>query len=110
MSRPPRAPDDRLLSRSLLAWALLQGGAALAAVCVPVFLAEGAGFSEPAVRTIAFLSLAAANVALVFVNRTFTTSLRSALGLTNPTLWWGLALVSGIIAIVVGWPAARGYF
>jgi Ca2+-transporting ATPase len=110
MGRPPRAASARLLSPALLAWAALQGAAAFAAVCVPVVIGERFGLREESLRTVVLLSLAAANVALVLVNRTFATTLRSALGLTNPTLWWGTALVAGIMGLVVGWPAARGYF
>jgi len=110
MQRPPRAAAARLLSPALLSWALVQGGAALAAVCIPVLVGARFELREDVLRTMAFMSLVAANLVLVLVNRTFAISWRSALGLTNPALWWGVGLVAVVIGVVLGWPLARGYF
>jgi P-type Ca2+ transporter type 2C len=110
MDRPPRARDSSLLSRPLVAWCLLQGVAALSVVCAVLIHAMGAGLSDDAARTVAFLTLVGVNVALVFVNRTFASSLRAALGRSNPVLWWGLALVVGVLAGIVAWPGARAFF
>jgi len=55
------------------------------------------------------VALAGMNLALVFVNRTFRVSLRATLGEPNAPLWWGLALVVGILTVLLAWPAARAF-
>lgn len=57
----------------------------------------------------AFVALAGMNLALVFVNRSFRASLRETLGEPNTPLWWGLALVVGILTVLLAWPAARTF-
>jgi P-type Ca2+ transporter type 2C len=62
------------------------------------------------IRSLTFLSLVGANVALIFVNRTFTSSLRAALGRPNPMLAWGLCIVTVVMLTVYCWPQVREFF
>jgi P-type Ca2+ transporter type 2C len=62
------------------------------------------------VRTLAFLTLAAANIALIFVNRTFTSSLRAAFGRPNRMLAWGLGIAVTLLGTILWWPALRNFF
>ncbi|HEU5137627.1 MAG TPA: cation-translocating P-type ATPase [Steroidobacteraceae bacterium] len=110
MRRPPRRPDDRLLTRALIAWSVLQGVAALVFVAAVFFIAMLLPASEEKVRTLTFVTLVGANIALIFVNRTFSSSLRAALGRPNRVLGWGLAISAGVLATILSWPALRGFF
>jgi Ca2+-transporting ATPase len=110
MKRPPRRPDGALLTRSIIVWSILQGIAALALVAAVFFFAMLLPATEEKVRTLTFVTLVGANIALIFVNRTFSSSLRTALGRPNRVLAWGLVISAGVLATILTWPALRGFF
>jgi Ca2+-transporting ATPase len=110
MSRPPRRPDSALLSGALVGWSLLQGGLALALVATVYMLAMLSPAPEDIVRALAFVTLVGANIALIFVNRTFSSSLRVALGRPNRMLLWGLGIAVTLLATILAWPAVREFF
>jgi P-type Ca2+ transporter type 2C len=109
MSRPPRSPQAILIPPTLIAASLLQGAVALV-VCATLFLfAARRGLPESELRSFALLLLVCINVALIFANRTFTHSLRSALLRSNTPLRWGLMLISAILVTIFAVPAIRSY-
>ena len=110
MSRPPRHPESPLLSRALIGWSLLQGGLAFAVVAAVYIFAMLLPAPEDVVRSLAFVTLAAANIALIFVNRTFTSSLRAAFGRPNRMLAWGLGIAVTLLGTILWWPALRNFF
>jgi len=110
MSRPPRRPDSALLSGALIGWSLLQGGLAFAVVAAMYTLAMLLPVPADEVRSLAFVTLVGANVALIFVNRTFSSSLRAALGRPNRLLAWGLGITVTLLAAIMAWPDVRGFF
>jgi Ca2+-transporting ATPase len=71
MRRPPRAPDQRLLSRNLVLWSLFQGLLALFIVGGIYLWDVSAGAPEADVRELSFASLVLVNLALVLVNRSY---------------------------------------
>ena len=109
MRRPPRSPRSSLFSRALASWSAVQGVIALLLVAAVFLYTSRRGMTQEDVRGITFVTLVAANLALVFVNRTFRASLRATLGRPNPGLWWGLALVTAILATLLSWPTARTF-
>jgi len=110
MRRPPRAATSSLLTLPLLAWCLLQGLAAFAVVSAVFVAAMHGDSSAESVRTQVFLTLVGANFALIFVNRTFSSSLIAAFGRPNRTLWWGLGIAVAVLAFIVGVPGVRRFF
>jgi Ca2+-transporting ATPase len=110
MRRPPRAPTSSLLSRALLAWSLVQGVVAFTVVAAVFAMAVRSSLSVETVRTLVFLTLVGVNFTLIFVNRTFSASLRAAFGRPNKMLWWGLGIASVVLAVVAGLPEARRFF
>jgi P-type Ca2+ transporter type 2C len=110
MTRPPRRPDGALLGRALIGWSLLQGSLALALVAFVYVTAMFLTIPDDQVRTLAFVTLVAINMALIFVNRTFSSSLRAALGRPNRMLAWGLGIATTLLATILAWPAVRGFF
>jgi Ca2+-transporting ATPase len=50
------------------------------------------------------------NVMLIFVNRTFAASLLSSFARPNRLLSVGLGIVAALLALILGWPAARAFF
>jgi Ca2+-transporting ATPase len=110
MQRPPRRADSTLLSRSLIAWSVLQGACAFGVVALIFVAAAKSGMAESSVRTLSFLALVGTNFALIFVNRTFTSSLRAALGRPNRILWWGLGIAVLVLTLIIAVPPARVFF
>jgi Ca2+-transporting ATPase len=110
MSRPPRRADSALLTWPLALWSIVQGSAALAVVAAVLTLSVLAGMPENWVRSMVFVMLVLANIALIFVNRTFSSSLREVLGRPNAVLWWGLGIAAAVIGVIFLLPALRQFF
>jgi Ca2+-transporting ATPase len=110
MARPPRRPDGTLLAGALVAWSVLQGALAFALVAGIYMMAMLLPVPEEEVRTLAFVTLVGSNIALIFVNRTFSSSLRAALGRPNSALAWGLGIAATLLATILAWPTLRRFF
>jgi Ca2+-transporting ATPase len=110
MSRPPRRPDGALLGKALVGWSLLQGALAFALVAAVYVGAMMLPVESDVVRSLAFVTLVGTNIALIFVNRTFSSSLRAALGRPNRMLAWGLGIAATLLGVILAWPALRGFF
>jgi Ca2+-transporting ATPase len=110
MRRPPRAPDEPLFSARQVYWSLLQGLFAFALVAVMYTEALRSGMPEAEVRALAFFSLVLAIVGLTFVNRSFSTSILTALRRPNRTLAFVLVAVAAMLSLTLLWPFARDLF
>lgn len=110
MARPPREPKSALLPMTLMAWCGFQGIAALAAVLAAAWLTGVDGSDEGLLRSAVFVPLVTTNVALIFVNRSFRSSLVDAIARPNPLLWRGLATVAVILAVLLGTDTMRTLF
>jgi Ca2+-transporting ATPase len=110
MRRPPRDPNEPLFSRRWIGWSLLQGGFAFVLVAVIFVAALRRGMPEPEVRALTFFSLVVAIVGLIFVNRSFTASLTTALRRPNPALAAVLVTVAAVLSLSLLWPFAQQLF
>jgi Ca2+-transporting ATPase len=110
MRRRPRPPAEPLLPRRLLVWGLVQGALAFALVGSIFVLADLRGMPADEVRALTFFSLVTTIVALVFVNRSFSTSLISALRRPNLALTFVLAWIATILSLTLFWPFASELF
>jgi len=110
MRRPPRPPEEPLFSWPLIGWSLLQGAFAFALVAAIFIVAYHRGMPEDEVRALTFFSLVLAIVGLIFVNRSFSASLITALRRPNPALGLVLLAVTGILALTLLWPLASNLF
>lgn len=110
MRRPPRPPSQPLFTSLLVAWSLLQGGLAFAAVASVFLAGYWQGLPEGDVRALTFLSLVVVIVSLIFVNRSFSSSIMEALRRPNRTLGIVLLSVAGMLALVTRWMPARQLF
>ncbi|MBW7964356.1 cation-translocating P-type ATPase [Bradyrhizobium sp. BR 10261] len=110
MRRPPRSPDEPLLPRSLLVWSALQGGLALALTGGVMVTVNRYGMSANEVRALTFFSLVLVIVSLIFVNRSFSTSLVEAFTRPNRTLVVIVTFVTSVLALSLVWPAAADLF
>ncbi len=110
MARPPRHPNSHILSPAAWGWGLFQGVTALAVVA-GIFYASWKKFMpEDEIRALAFISLMTCNLALIFVNRSYSASLLTAFGRRNPTLWGGIFLVLVALTGLFNFSPARELF
>ena len=110
MQRPPRSPDEPLLPRALILWSALQGGLALILAGGVMVTANAWGMPENEVRALTFFSLVLVIVSLIFVNRSFSSSLVEAFTRPNPMLGVIIAFVAAVLALSLSWPAAASLF
>ncbi|ESQ76087.1 cation-translocating P-type ATPase [Asticcacaulis sp. AC402] len=110
MNRPPRAPQAPLFSKELIAWSVLQGALALSLVAAIFIVSLRLGVVENEVRALAFVSLILSIVALIFVNRSYSASLLTALKGRNTAMGYVLSGVVVMLAVILLWPWARDLF
>ena len=110
MQRPPRSPDEPLLPKALVIWSALQGGLALLLTGGVMVTANAWGMPENEVRALTFFSLVLVIVSLIFVNRSFTSSLVEAFTRPNRMLLVIVFFVAIVLALSLTWPAAAGLF
>jgi len=106
MRRPPRAPDAQVYAGPLIGWGLVQGLVAFAVVAAVFVGADVRDMAEPEVRALTFFTLVLTIVGLIFVNRSFSASLTTALRRRNPVLGWVLLGVVAGLASALAWDAA----
>lgn len=110
MQRPPRSPDEPLLPKALLIWSGLQGALALILTGGVMLTANAWGMPENEVRALTFFSLVLVIVSLIFVNRSFTSSLVEAFTRPNRMLLIIVIFVAAVLATSLVWPAAANLF
>jgi Ca2+-transporting ATPase len=110
MRRRPRAPDQPLFSTSLIGWSVLQGAFAFVLVAGIFIVGYRRGMPDTEVRALAFFSLIMTIVGLIFVNRSFSASLITALRRPNPALAWVLVAVVAMLSMTLLWPLTSDLF
>lgn len=101
MQRPPRDPAERLFSSALVLRSILYGGIAFALLLALHIAATSWGFAPDRVRALLFFALVASIMALVMVNRSFSTSLMRALWRNNAALRYVAMIVLVACAMIL---------
>jgi len=110
MARPPRPVAEPLFSNPTIIWSLLQGALVLGVVTAILFFAPGYGFDTDQVRALTFHSLVLCVVALIFVDRSISSSIITALTRPNRALAVVLPIVAVLLATTLFWSPARDLF
>ena len=110
MRRPPRTPDEPLLSWPLIGWSVLQGGLAFGLVAAIYVTALQRDMPADEARAVAFFSLVLSIISLILINRSFSTSIIVAFRRPNPALAWILLTVAAILALSLLWKPASDTF
>jgi P-type Ca2+ transporter type 2C len=110
MARAPRPTDEPLFSRHMIIWSLMQG--ALAFVLVATIFITALRLNMPAneVRALSFFSLVMTIIGLIFVNRSFSASIATALRRSNFALRWVLIGVITMLSLTLLWPSLSELF
>ena len=110
MRRPPHDPVSPLLLPRRVLWGVIQGLAVLTVLAGTMVVAARMGLAEPDLRALVFTSLILANVGLILVNRSFSSSILGALMRPNPALRVLLAGVAIVLATALYFPPASALF
>ncbi|MDD1669307.1 MAG: cation-translocating P-type ATPase [Methanomicrobiales archaeon] len=110
MNRPPRRPEDRILDRPTTTLALAQGFGVLGVVLVVYLAALSRSLAENGIRTLTFVTIVIANLALIAVNRSWSESIATTVGKPNKAFWWVMGGTLFFLAVAIGIPAAREIF
>jgi Ca2+-transporting ATPase len=109
MRRPPRRASEPLFSLPTVVLSLLQGGGILLGVLAVYALALADG-DEARARTLAFVTLVAANLGLVLSDRSRSRTILATLGESNRALWVVVGGASLTLALVLETPFLRDLF
>ena len=107
MKRRPRPPLEPLFSWRMIAWSVFQGSVALTLLAATFLVATYQEMPAAEVRALTFFGLVASILALILVNRSFSTSLLQALGRGNTALRYVFAAVIAISALITLAPAIQ---
>jgi Ca2+-transporting ATPase len=88
MRRPPRDPNESIVSRRTLLIAFSQGFAVLLTLLVLFSTTYGMGLGAEESRAFAFTTIVIANLGLIFVNRSWSSTVIATLKRPNRALWW----------------------
>lgn len=110
MRRRPRDPSAPLFSARRVVWGVLQGTVALGVVIGTLLFALWRGMATDEVRALTYLALVSSIIALIFVNRSYSSSLRSAFVRPNRALVLVVAGVGATLSVTLAWPIARQLF
>ena len=110
MQRPPRPPNASLFPKNLILWSLLQGISVLLAIIVIYAIGFYQDKSEAEIRTLSFFSLIAMIIVLVFINRNFSASIKTALLRKNRIFQYVLISILGVSVLILYWPLSRELF
>jgi Ca2+-transporting ATPase len=110
MHRPPRSPEEPLLPRALVLWAALQGSLALLLAGTTLLIATHLGMPENEIRALTFFTLVFIIVSLIFVNRSFSSSLVEAFTRPNRALVVVVLFVAAVLTLSLVWPPAASLF
>ena len=110
MKRPPRPPAEPLFSGPTILWSLVQGALVLAVTAMIFALAPSYGLEADQVRGLTFASLVLGIVALIFVDRSLSSSIITAIRRPNRALAVVVPLVACLLAVTLFWQPARNLF
>ena len=110
MARPPRDPGERLFARKRVLSSLLQGFAVFITTIAVYGTFLILGHSEADARAVGFSALVMGNLALIFINRSWSRTIWQTIRSMTISLW---AIVTGTIltlAAVLSVPPLRDLF
>ncbi len=110
MRKRPRAPQAPLFSAATIGWSIFQGILVLILTAAVFTEATWRGTPVAEARALTFVSLVTCNFALIFVDRTFASSLIVAFKRPNAALWLVLAATAAMLAVSLAVLPVRSLF
>jgi Ca2+-transporting ATPase len=94
----------------MLTLSLMQGASVLAAVLTVYLWSVLTGHTETDVRALTFGTLVVANIGLIFVNRSWSSSAWRVLAKRNAALWWVVGGTLTMLTLLLALPPLRSLF
>jgi len=110
MQRPPRGAADPMFGRRMIGISVAQGFGVLLAVLAVYLWAVFTGHDADSVRALSFAALVFGNLALIFVNRSWTHTVIGGLLTKNDALWWVFGATVAMLALLFAFPGTRDLF
>jgi Ca2+-transporting ATPase len=110
MRRPPRPPDEPLFSVPTILWSLVQGVFALGVTGAIFVFSPEYGLAANQGRGLTVASLVLCILALIFVDRSLSSSLITAISRPNRALAVVMPVVACLLATILFWQPARDLF
>jgi P-type Ca2+ transporter type 2C len=110
MNRPPRSQKEPLFGRETMTLSLLQGLVVFMLVLTVFVIALQSGHDEREARTMAFITLIAANLSLILTNRSWTQTLPGILTRENNAFWAIVLGASAFLTAALTIPFLRNIF
>jgi Ca2+-transporting ATPase len=104
MSRPPKKEDEKFFDGRKILVSCLQGCCVLVNVLAIYFIFLHLGYSEKAVRAMAFLTLIVANISLIMSNRSWTRNIFQIIATRNRTVKWIAGGAVVFLALILNIP------
>jgi len=109
MQRPPRSSSEKLFSRTNIGMSILQGIVVLVVV-LAVYLVGLKWQGEASARTLSYITLIFANLALIMTNRSWSHTIYQTLRSPNQALWWVLGGAVIFLAAILYFPPLQQLF
>jgi Ca2+-transporting ATPase len=110
MRRPPRRADAKIFDRTLLMLGFQQGMILFGSLLTVYLLGQLSGLDVEQARSLTFSAMIVGDIWLIFINRSWSLSLRESIKLPNPTLWWVVACALLMLGLALYLPAMRTLF
>jgi Ca2+-transporting ATPase len=110
MRKRPRDPRAPLFSAAMIGWNVSQGFWVLILTAAVLAEAVWRGIPEPEIRALTFTSLVTGNAMLIFVNRSFASSIVTAFARANNALWFVLATTGALLSLSLVFAPVRSLF
>ncbi len=110
MTRPPCDPNAPLFDGRTLWLSLLQGMSVLLIVLAVFGITIYRGMGADEARSMTFVTLVIANLALIFTNRSWTRTIITSLRMPNRALWWVTGGTCMLLLLVLYVPVLREMF
>jgi P-type Ca2+ transporter type 2C len=110
MGHPPRDPAEPLFSGQMIGFSLLLGSSVLIAALGVFLFVLHRGADESEIRALTFLTVVLGDLALVFINRSWSRSVVASLRTPNPALWWLASATLAVLGLILYVPGLRDLF
>jgi len=110
MAAPPRAPDARLFDAAVIGRGLWQGIGLLALLLAVYSGARGVTKSDDVARALTFTVLVLSNLALIYVNRSWSFVSWRGPGASNSSFGWITLATLALLGSVLGIPVISRLF
>ena len=110
MSRPPKDINEPFFGAKKIILSCIQGLGILIICLLVYFIGLNMGYSEKAIRTLTFVTLISANIAVILSNRSWTSNIFKILITPNKTVKWVVGGAVIFLGLILNIPVLQDLF